>query len=521
VSGLRKIEHMFDAMQGGVAGGGGATSPAVPAVGVDVVAELEAMSARLAELAHGVGTVAAAWGGATRARAIRVLDGIGALVAAVRSPLLLAQHGAAEGVGGERAFVDARARQTGATRFAAAREVQTAKALDVLPEIGRAVVDRVVPWGHAEVLGRAMSDVGERAVDVLTRPGTQGRLVELARQTDSREFARHVAALVAAHDPDAVADEREAARRARHLTLSHGPRGTSVKGFLDPLSGQSLARALDATGHREDEERTREQARADALTALAQHALTGGMRGGGGPGRLVGAGSGAEVGVGAHGAGDAVPDGATTAPMAQVSLLVPAETWHEVRRRQRRRRQGESDADSDAGRAAPTGTTVGTRAGPPQVPPAVSDDGVVVTSEELAAALCDCAITRVVMDGDGLPLDVGRSRRMFTPAQRVAVVARDRQCAWNGCATVARYCHVHHIRWWHRDGGRSDLDNAVLLCAHHHLQLHLRDLDVERLPSSGADRAEGGEAGDWASRGVRYLFRDRGRRVVNGPEPDP
>jgi len=517
MSALRRIEHMFDAMRGETGGGGQAVVSVLDGGEAATVAELEAMASRLVDLAQAARDAAGAWSGAMRVRAIRALDGIGALVGAVRSPLLLAQHDAAEAVGGERAFVDTRARLTGTTRFAAAREVQTAKALDVLPDVGRGVVDQVVPWGHAEVLGRALSDVGERAVDVLTRPGVQERLVELARQTDSREFARHVAALVAERDPDAVADERESARRARHLTLSHGPRGTSLRGFLDPLSGQALARALDATGHREGEERTREQARADALTALAQHALTGGMRGG--PGRSAADGSGEAGGAEAHGHQDVVPDGATTAPMAQVSLLVPAETWHEVRRRQQRRRAGGPDEDGQASltRAVPT-----PGAGGAQVPPAVSDDGVVVTSAELAAALCDCAMTRVVMDGDGLPLDVGRSRRMFTPAQRVAVVARDRQCAWNGCSTVARYCHVHHMQWWHRDGGRSDLDNAVLLCSHHHLQLHLRDLDVERLPpGGGADDDGGPDPGGWASRGVRYLFRDRARRVVNGTEPDP
>ncbi|WP_244937794.1 DUF222 domain-containing protein, partial [Cellulomonas uda] len=65
-----------------------------------------------------------------------------------------------------------------------------------------------------------------------------------------------------------------------------------------------------------------------------------------------------------------------------------------------------------------------------------AEDGTVVSSHELAAALCDCAMTRVVMDERGVPLDVGRTRRMFTPAQRRAVVVRDQVCAWNGCSVA-------------------------------------------------------------------------------------
>ena len=112
--------------------------------------------------------------------------------------------------------------------------------------------------------------------------------------------------------------------------------------------------------------------------------------------------------------------------------------------------------------------------------PATSEDGKVVSASELAAALCDCAMTRVVMDAQGVPLDVGRTKRMFTPAQRKAVVARDRVCAWNGCGVPPAYCQVHHVAWWHRDGGRTDLANAVLLCDFHHHEVHRLDLGITR-----------------------------------------
>ncbi|UJP41821.1 DUF222 domain-containing protein [Cellulomonas palmilytica] len=508
---------------------------------------------------------AMAWDAAARARAIRVLDGLAALVTAVRAPLLVAQHTAASEVSGERAFVDTRARLSGTSRAVVTRELGAAHAMAVLPQVGLAVAEHVVPVGHLDVLGRTLAASGPRAGEVLARPETQRELVELARQTDAREFARSVEALVGRHEPEALEDARESARRARFLTLSHGADGTFLRGRLDPLSGQVLARALEATGHREDDDRTGDQARADALTALAQHALTGGLRpsatasgltagspragrphgssddpshGASVGGSSVGGSSvgGSSVGgssVGGFGATAArdesrvrhdeasLPDGAVSAPAAHVSLLVPAETWLEVREHTRRGRTTARPPGVGA-RAAP-GTPP---PAPVATPPAVSDDGVVLTRTELAAALCDCAMARVVMNAQGLPLDVGWSRRMFTPAQRLAVVARDRLCAWNGCSTPARYSQVHHIRWWHRDGGPSDLENSVLLCGFHHHEVHRLDLDVRRLaPVDVAGSGRDADDRDGPRVGLdipaRYEFLDRSAHVVNGPERDP
>ncbi|WP_236122912.1 HNH endonuclease signature motif containing protein [Cellulomonas palmilytica] len=559
---------MFESSVAVVSGGAFARAAAP---GTDVLDELTDVAERLravVERARG----ASGWGGATSARVVRALDQVASLVTAARGPVLLAQHTAAARAGGERAFVDTRARLSGTTRFAAAREVAAAHAMDRMPLVGAAVAEHAVPSGHLDVLGQALAGASDQVARVLSDERTQEQLVELAQQTDARQFSRQVAALVAEHDPDRAEGAREDARRARHLTLSHGPRGTSLKGFLDPLAGQVLARALDATGHREDEDRTRDQARADALTALAQHTLTGGLRAprpahagvevGDGTRRSGSEGivdgtrrtGGDAVVDGRHGHdGEAAPDGAVSAPAAHVSLLVPAETWVAVREAQARRRGGRAE---DAGHhVPPVVTDDGTEGAGHRVPPAVSDDGTVLTRTELAAALCDCAMTRVVMDAQGLPLDVGRARRMFTPAQRLAVVARDRQCAWNGCSVAARYCHVHHIRWWHRDRGRSDLDNAVLLCSHHHHLVHALDLDVERVvppprakdgampagtsPGRPGERGRatqddvgpphggggGGTGEDGLSGatalGARYVFRGRTGRVHNGPSREP
>ena len=83
---------------------------------------------------------------------------------------------------------------------------------------------------------------------------------------------------------------------------------------------------------------------------------------------------------------------------------------------------------------------------------------------ELARALCTADISRIVMSAEGIPLDVGRTKRLFTPAMRRAAVARDQQCIWNGCTTPASRCEMHHLRWWTKHHGPTSLTNAAL-CA--------------------------------------------------------
>jgi hypothetical protein len=68
-------------------------------------------------------------------------------------------------------------------------------------------------------------------------------------------------------------------------------------------------------------------------------------------------------------------------------------------------------------------------------------------------------------------LDLGRTRRLPSQAQRRAIEARDMAtCRFPGC-DARRYLHAHHIVPWHQ-GGRSDLSNLALLCSAHHRLVH-------------------------------------------------
>lgn len=75
-----------------------------------------------------------------------------------------------------------------------------------------------------------------------------------------------------------------------------------------------------------------------------------------------------------------------------------------------------------------------------------------------------------VLGADGEILDWGRERRLFTRAQRRALAARDGGCAM--CGLDPELTRAHHIRWWQRDAGPTDLDNAVLLCESCHHRIH-------------------------------------------------
>ncbi|MET8094778.1 DUF222 domain-containing protein [Micromonospora sp. NPDC005220] len=111
------------------------------------------------------------------------------------------------------------------------------------------------------------------------------------------------------------------------------------------------------------------------------------------------------------------------------------------------------------------------------------DTGLQLTPEAVRRLACDAAILPAVLSGAGQPLDLGRQRRLVTGPLRRALVLRDRGCAFPGCDRPPRWCDAHHIRHW-ADGGPTSLDNAVLLCGHHHRHLHHSDWSV-RLGGDG------------------------------------
>ncbi|HEY1117624.1 MAG TPA: DUF222 domain-containing protein [Acidimicrobiales bacterium] len=101
--------------------------------------------------------------------------------------------------------------------------------------------------------------------------------------------------------------------------------------------------------------------------------------------------------------------------------------------------------------------------------------GVLDTGERISPAMarrlaCEAGIIPIVLGGDSQPLDLGRKRRLFTEAQRLALAIRDRGCAAEGCDRTTGL-HAHHKTRW-SDGGPTDLTNGTSLCAWHHHRAH-------------------------------------------------
>jgi Domain of unknown function (DUF222) len=114
----------------------------------------------------------------------------------------------------------------------------------------------------------------------------------------------------------------------------------------------------------------------------------------------------------------------------------------------------------------------------------VVGSGLLDTAERLSPETvrklaCDAQIIPALLGTDGQPLDLGRSSRTFTAAQRRALGLRDGNgCAFPGCDRPLVWCDGHHLRHW-IDGGLTDLDNGVLLCCYHHTTIHLGDWVIQ------------------------------------------
>jgi hypothetical protein len=130
--------------------------------------------------------------------------------------------------------------------------------------------------------------------------------------------------------------------------------------------------------------------------------------------------------------------------------------------------------------------------------PGISEtgNGTFLTADEIKRLACDANLTRVIFDPESRPLDVGRTKRLVTPALRTAVTARDMRCVFPGCDRPSNWCDVHHLVHW-AHGGDTSIDNLVLLCRHHHVLTHEGGWTITGSPGDlHFHRPGGGELGD-------------------------
>lgn len=102
----------------------------------------------------------------------------------------------------------------------------------------------------------------------------------------------------------------------------------------------------------------------------------------------------------------------------------------------------------------------------------------IATVERIA---CNAGFVPIIFDENGTVIDLAREQRLYSAKQRIALAARDGGCRWDeNCDRPPSWCEAHHIHHWHRDDGRTDLADGILLCRYHHMLLHNNEWEIER-----------------------------------------
>jgi hypothetical protein len=82
--------------------------------------------------------------------------------------------------------------------------------------------------------------------------------------------------------------------------------------------------------------------------------------------------------------------------------------------------------------------------------------------------------------------DLGRTQREANTALRELLGILDgERCRFPGC-TRHKNLHAHHVVYW-ADGGRTDLDNLVLVCSRHHTLIHTQGFTLTLHPDRRLD----------------------------------
>ena len=98
---------------------------------------------------------------------------------------------------------------------------------------------------------------------------------------------------------------------------------------------------------------------------------------------------------------------------------------------------------------------------------ALTSDGTLIRTDTALAAADQADIYWAITHSTGQILHLGRTRRIATLPQTIALYARDKGCSFPGCDIPPEWCERHHILSW-AEGGLTDLNNLTLLCRYHH-----------------------------------------------------
>jgi hypothetical protein len=105
-----------------------------------------------------------------------------------------------------------------------------------------------------------------------------------------------------------------------------------------------------------------------------------------------------------------------------------------------------------------------------------------ITAAEARRLACQATLIPAILGSDSEVLDLGRTQRLFQPAQRKAMAINQPTCRAAGCDIPATWCEAHHAGVPWGQGGGTDLADGVLLCSFHHHRAHDHHYDTRRRP---------------------------------------
>jgi hypothetical protein len=85
--------------------------------------------------------------------------------------------------------------------------------------------------------------------------------------------------------------------------------------------------------------------------------------------------------------------------------------------------------------------------------------------------LCDAEVALLTQGRTDEVLELGRTVRLATAAQRRALAGRDKTCVIPNCTIPAAWCDAHHVQW-HSKGGPTNVSNLAMVCGRHHTETH-------------------------------------------------
>jgi Domain of unknown function (DUF222)/HNH endonuclease len=331
---------------------------------------------------------------------------------------------------------------------AASSLVRTARALfrGPLTSTGQALAEGAISPAHAQVLAHHTHHLPHQVA-----AEAEPVLLEAARHLDPPRLRQAVTHLRLVADPEGADDRAERQHQQRGVWLSATWEGmVALNGLLDPEAGQILQAALEplARPASPQDDRSGGQRRADALAELARRSLEGGrlpQSGGVRPQLLVTVDLDSLLGqhpsLGGEAGGPWPLD-----PEACRRLACDGAVTRVLVSRQ------------------PPGHPDPGDAGHHHHP---DDDPSLAAQLQVAARL----LPPTLGGAPSQPLEVGRTTRVVSAAQRHALVVRDRGCAFPECDRPPGWCEAHHlVHWLH--GGPTDLPNLALVCRAHHRAVH-------------------------------------------------